>query len=152
MNREEPPEPGESVDAASGFLGELRESTMQKAWGDRAFGERRRIAVAALIFGRQFERHIPSHRTSLDEQESRRLLMAVIQASIDEFAETENLPPDEAAAFLSEVETRDLVLEFNEVLETYASETSDKNLDELLLETVNSRLKKARWADHWSSG
>ena len=121
---------------------------MRQAWGIRSPEERRWIVVAAMIFGRQFERHVPPHQKSLDEQESRRLLMAVIQASIEEFAESENLPMDEAADFLSEVNNRDLILEFNEVLETYTSGTTDKNLDDLFQEAVNSRLDKARWADH----
>ncbi len=142
----------EEKDPASDLLGELEESTLQRAWGDRGPEERRWIVVAATIFGRQFERHISSHQTSLDEQESQRLLMAVIRASIDEFAESENLPQDEAAEFLGEVETRDLVLEFNEVLEAYNPKDPDKSLDELLKEAVDSRLDKARWADHWSSG
>lgn len=141
-----------SEDSALGYLAELREDTMRQAWGDRNPDERRAIVRAAMIFGRQFELHLPAHQDSIDERESQRLLMAVIQASIQEFAETEDLSQDEAASFLGELETRDLVLEFNEVLEAYTAKESDKNLNDLLQEAVDSRLSKARWADHWSSG
>lgn len=141
-----------SEDPTLGYLAELREDTMRQAWGDRNPGERRAIVRAAMIFGRQFERHLPAHQTSIDERESQRLLMAVIQASIQEFAETEDLSQDEAASFLGELETRDLVLEFNEVFEAYTTKESDKSLNDLLQEAVDSRLSKARWADHWSSG
>ena len=77
--------------------------------------------------------------------------MGVIRTSIDEFARRENLEKEEAAGFLSEVGTRDLILEFNEVLE--AQETNpDKELDDLLQEAVDARLDKARRADPWTSG
>lgn len=107
--------------------------------------------VAASIFGEQFDKLISTETPNADHQEAQRLLMDVINASIEEFARRENLEREEAAAFLSEVETRDLILEFNEVLEAHAAEP-ERTLDELLTEAVDSRLDKARWADHWTSG
>jgi hypothetical protein len=124
---------------------------MQRAWGNRGPEDRRRIVAAAIIFGEQFEEHLSAHDPSTDPQEAQRMLMDVINASIDEFARRESLDREEAANFLSEVETRDLILEFNEVLEARAADPN-RILDELLREAVDSRLDKARWADHWTSG
>ena len=150
MNREgSTEEPGK--DPVLAHLEALREETMREAWGDRSIGDRRRIVAAAMIFGEQFDRQLAAGAPGPDQQEAQRLLMVVINASIDEFARRENLQREDAAEFLSELETRDLVLEFNEVLE--AQETSpDKTLDELLREAVDTRLDKARWSDHWTSG
>jgi hypothetical protein len=47
--------------------------------------------------------------------------------------------------------TRDCVLEFNEVLEEFANEP-EKSLNEHLKAAVENREAHARWADHWSSG
>ena len=124
---------------------------MQRAWGGRGPEDRRRIVAAAMIFGEQFDKQLSAQPPGADQREAQRMLMGVINASIDEFARQENLEREAAADFLSEVETRDLVLEFNEVLE--ARETDpERTLDELLGEAVDSRLDKARWADHWTSG
>ncbi len=150
MNREGPPkEPGR--DPALTHLDDLREETMRKAWGERGFEDRRKIVVAAMIFGEKFDEQLSAQPPGPDQQEAQRMLMGVINASIDEFSRREDLKREEAASFLSELETRDLVLEFNEVLEIRETETG-KTLDELLSEAVNSRLDKARWADHWTSG
>jgi hypothetical protein len=124
---------------------------MQRAWVGRGPEDRRRIVVAAIIFGEQFEEHLSTRDPSTDQQEAQRMLMDVINASIDEFARRESLERETAADFLSKVETRDLVLEFNEVLEARAADPN-RTLDELLREAVDSRLDKARWADHWTSG
>ena len=124
---------------------------MYRAWGGRDPETRRRIVVAATIFGEQFDRQLTLKTPGTNQQEAQRMLMDVINASIQEFARRENLGREEAADFLSEVETRDLVLEFNEVLEAREAEP-EKTLDELLKEAVDSRLDKARWADHWTSG
>lgn len=144
--------PGErNRDPAIECLDELREETRRRAWGDRGREDRRRIIVAAMIFADQFDEQLSAQPPGADQGETQRMLMDVINAAIDEFARRENLQREEAAAFLSEVETRDLVLEFNEVLE--ARETNpERTLDELLGEAVDSRLDKARWADHWTSG
>lgn len=125
---------------------------MKEAWGDMGQEERRLIVIAAIIFGEEFDHQLSTRPPgSSDHKEAQRMLMDVINASIDEFARRENLNRAEATEFLSEVETRDLVLEFNEVLE--ARETNpERTLDDLLSEAVGSRLDKARWADHWSSG
>lgn len=125
---------------------------MRRAWGDRPHEERRRIVAAARIFGRQFEKQLTSQPPVSDERDTRRLLMAVINASIQEFAELEGIDQEAAGEFLGDVGTRDLILEFNEVLEAYGTEDTGKSLDELLQEAVDSRIDKARWADHWSSG
>lgn len=133
-------------------LVELREETMRRAWGPRSPEERRRIAAAARIFGRQFEEQSASRPAVTGDQEARRLLMAVIQGSIKEFAREENTDQEAAADFLGDMVNRDLILEFNEVLDTYEAKDTGKSLDELLTEAVESRPDKARWADHWSSG
>ncbi|CAN5575689.1 hypothetical protein BH24ACT22_BH24ACT22_21900 [soil metagenome] len=124
---------------------------MREAWGTRKPEVRRRIVVAAMIFGEQFDHQLSEETPGTDHKEAQRLLMAVINASIDEFARRENLNREDAAGFMGKLETRDLVLEFNEVLEACDTEP-DKTLDELLKEAVDSRLDKARWADHWTSG
>lgn len=124
---------------------------MRRAWGDRDLDERRRLVVAAIIFGEQFEEQLAAYPTGTDRTEAQRLLMRVIDSTINEFAHREDLDKSVAAGFLSEVENRDLILEFNEVLE--AREASpERPLDDLLQEAIDSRLRKARWADHWSSG
>ena len=142
-------EPGE--DPAPTHLDALREETMRRAWGERDPETRRRIVAAAMIFGEQFDKQLAAGSPDAGRQEAQRMLMGVINASIEEFARRENLGREEAADFLSEVETRDLVLEFNEVLEAREIEP-EKTLDELLRDAVDSRLDKARWADHWTSG
>lgn len=117
MSRDSPKEKERNRDPALDYLAVLREETMRRAWGDRGFDERRRIVVAAMVFGEQFDKQLATPPSGADQKEVQRLLMGVIRASIDEFARRENLKKEEAASFLSEVGTRDLILEFNEVLE-----------------------------------
>lgn len=124
---------------------------MQSAWQDREPEDRRRIVSAAIIFGEQFDRLLSEQPPGADQGSAQRMLMNVIDASITEFARRENLEKEEAANFLGDLETRDLILEFNEVLEAHETNPT-KTLDELLKEAVDSRLDKARWADHWTSG
>jgi hypothetical protein len=135
-------------DAPLAYLGELREETMRRAWGDIRPEDRRRIVTAATIFGRQFE----EQSATTSGEDPQRLLMSLMNAVVREFAKHENLPEDEAANFLSEVPTRDYILEFDEVLETHKNGGSGKTLDELLDEAVESRREKAIWSGHWSSG
>jgi hypothetical protein len=88
---------------------------------------------------------------SLDERESQRFLMGLMNAVVSQFAEREGLYPASAAAFLGDVSTRDYVLELNEVLEEHAA-NPEKSLNEHLRTAVESRQEKARWSRHWSSG
>ncbi len=140
-------------DPALAYLKELDDATMTLAWGpDKTFEDRRRIVLAATIFGRQFEERIgESPPESLDERESQRFLMGLMNAVISEFAEREGLDPASAAAFLGDVGTRDYVLELNEALEEYAA-NPEKPLNEHLRAAVESRQEKARWSRHRSSG
>lgn len=151
MNEHGTTERERDEDPASGYLAVLREETMQEAWGDRSPEDRRRIVVAAIIFGEEFDKRLAEDKPGPDPRETQRLLMNVINAAIDEFSRRESLDRETAASFLSEVETRDLILEFDEVLE--ARETNpEKSLDALLKDAIDSRRRKARWADHWTSG
>lgn len=140
-------------DPALAYLKELDDAIMTLAWGlDKTFEDRRRIVLAATIFGRQFEERMSeSPPESLDERESQRFLMGLMNAVISEFAEREGLDPASAAAFLGDVGTRDYVLELNEALEEYAA-NPEKPLNEHLRAAVESRQEKARWSRHWSSG
>ncbi len=121
---------------------------MRRAWGDRRPDDRRRIVVAAMIFGRQFE----DQSGAASGEDPQRFLMSLMNTVVREFAEREDLPAEEAANFLSEVPTRDYILEFDEVLETYEDGAAGKTLDEFLDEAVESRQEKAIWSGHWSSG
>ncbi len=140
-------------DPALAYLKELDDAIMTLAWGpDKSFEDRRRIILAATIFGRQFEERMSkSPPESLDERESQRFLMGLMNAVISEFAEREGLDPASAAAILGDVGTRDYVLELNEALEEYAA-NPEKPLNEHLRAAVESRQEKARWSRHWSSG
>ena len=133
-------------------LEELDDATMSLAWGpDKTPEDRRRIVLAATIFGRQFEERMNEHPPETrDEKESQRFLMGLMNAVISEFAEREGLDPASAAAFLGDVGTRDYVLELNEVLEEYAADP-EKPLNEHLRAAVESREEKARWSRHWSN-
>lgn len=128
---------------------------MRRAWGGRSPDERRRIVLAAMIFGEQFDRKLADQPVGqpagTEQSDPQRLLMAVINASIDEFSRREDVGKEEAAELLGEVETRDLILEFDEVLEARQL-NPERTLDELLREAVDNRVRKARWADHWTSG
>lgn len=134
-------------------LEELDDATMTLAWGpDKTSEDRRRIVLAATIFGWQFEKRMNEHPPeTTDDKESQRFLMGLMNAVISEFAEHEGLDPASAAAFLGDVGTRDYVLELNEVLEEYAADP-EKSLNEHLHAAVESRQEKARWSRHWSSG
>ena len=98
------------------YLERLEEETMRHAWGQRSSEERRRIVLAALIFGRQYEERARTLGPSPDEGEVQRLLMGLMSAVLQEFAEHEGLDQGEAGNLLGEVPTRDLILEFDEVL------------------------------------
>jgi hypothetical protein len=135
------------------YFEELDDATMTLAWGpDKTSEDRRRIVLAATIFGRQFEERMNEHPPETpDEKESQRFLMGLMNAVISEFAEREGLDSASAAAFLGDIGTRDYVLELNEVLEEYAADP-EKPLNEHLRAAVESRQEKARWSRHWSSG
>ncbi len=130
------------VDPTPKYLAELSEETMLLAWGENASVEdRRRIVLAATIFGRQFEERAAERPSG--EAELRRFLMGLMNGVVEEFARREGLDRDEAAEFLGEVGTRDHVLEFDEVLEAYEGEETGRTLDELLRGAVESRRVKA---------
>ncbi len=80
-----------------------------------------------------------------------RFLMDLMNSAISEFARNEGIDEAAAAEFLGDVETRDYVLELNEVLDEYYR-GSGQTLDGLLREAVEDRQDKAIWAQHWSSG
>ena len=144
---------GGGPDLAPAYLNQLREETMSRAWGEDVSPEiRRRIVVAATIFGRQLEERLAQRSPEVGGEELQRFLMALMDGVVEEFAEHEGMDKSEAVAFLSEVSTRDYVLEFNEVLDAYAEDDSGRTLDEILQEAVDSRREKAIWARHWSSG
>jgi hypothetical protein len=132
----------EDREQALAYLKELGEDTMRLAWGEGVSTEdRRRIVVAAVIFGRQFEERVARGPIPDEEAGLQRLLMDLMNGVVAEFARFEELDENEAAGFLSEMGTRDHVLEFNEVLDSYAE--SGRTLDELLQEAVNSRRERA---------
>jgi hypothetical protein len=144
---------GGSPDPAPAYLNQLREETMSRAWGEDVSPEdRRRIVVAATIFGRQLEEHLAQRSPEVGAEELQRFIMALMDGVVEEFAGREGMDKSEAVTFLSEVSTRDCVLEFNEVLDAYAEDDSGRTLDEILQEAVDSRREKAIWARHWSSG
>lgn len=152
MGKEDPGGKQEA-DPALAYLEELDEKTMSLAWGpDNTPEDRRRIVLAATIFGRKFEERMRERPpANLEEKEFQRFLMGLMNAVIWEFAEHESMDHASAAAFLSDVNIRDYVLEFNEVLEEFADEP-EKSLNEHLEAAVGNREEHARWADHWSSG
>ena len=143
----------QEADPALAYLEGLEEDTMSLAWGpDKTPEDRRRIVLAATIFGRQFEDRMREHPPdNLEEREFQRFLMALMNAVISEFAEREEIDQASAAAFLGDLSTRDYVLELNEVLEEFAHEP-DTSLNEHLKAAVENREAYARWADHWTSG
>lgn len=143
---------GTERDPALAVLAGLRESTMVEAWGaEKTPEDRRRIVAAAMVFGRQLEERLDAHSSGLRGEEAQRFLMALINASISEFAEREDIDTGEATAFLSDLSTRDYVLEFNEVLEAHADPSSEGTLDECLKRAVHERRDKAVWSRHWST-
>ena len=136
---------------ALAHLEELSEETMSAAWGARSTrDERRRIVQAAIIFGRKLEERLSQRSQELHPDEAQRFLMSLINDVIAEFASQEEMDRDEATNFLSDVNTRDLVLEFNEVLE--ARDQTGVGLDEQLRQIVNDRQERAIWSDHFRSG
>ena len=115
---------------------------MVRAWGEEASGEdRRRIVLAAIVFGRQFEERAAERPVEAGEESARRLLMDLMNRVVREFARQEGMEVGEAAEFLGEVGTRDRVLEISEVLD--AHEGSGRPLDELLIEAVDLRRERA---------
>jgi len=149
----EDPRGKQEADPALAYLEELDEAIVNLAWGpDKTPEYRRRIVLAATIFGRQFEERMRERPpANLEEKEFQRFLMSLMNAVISEFAEREGMDQTSAATFLGDVSTRDYVLELNEVLEEFANEP-EKPLDEHLRTAVENRQERARWADHWSSG
>lgn len=139
-------------DIETAYLSRLEEDTMRRAWGDRTAEERRKIVAAAVIFGRQLDDRLERSPTPPGPEDTRRFLMSLMNAVVEEFAEREGMDRDGAASFLGDVTNRDHILEFNEVLEVYETEDSDSSLDDLLREAVEDRREKAIWSDHWSSG
>lgn len=129
-------------------LAKLDEGTMRRAWGDRTPEERRRIVLAAIIFGREFE----ARSSEASVENAQRFLMSLMNAAIEEFAALEGMDRAEATSFLGDVTTRDQVLEFNEVLESHEAGDSDETLDALLREAVDSRREKAIWSGQWRFG
>lgn len=134
-------------------LSRLDEKTMTLAWGpDKTLEDRRRIVAAALIFGRKFDERISENPPeSLDDAGFGRFLMGLMNAAIAEFAASEDLGPTEAAAFLSDVGTRDLIFELSEVFDR-AAEDPDTPLNEHLRAAVADREQKAVWSRHWTGG
>jgi len=149
----EDPRGNQEADPALAYLGELDDQTMILAWGpDKTPEDRRRIVLAATIFGRQFEERMREHPPkSIEEKDLQRFLMGLMNAVISEFAEREGLDSTAASTFLGEVSTRDYVLEFNEVLEEFA-DSPEKSLDDHLKAMIENREDRATWARHWSSG
>jgi hypothetical protein len=152
VSREGPGE-NQEADPSLAYLKELDEETMSLAWGpDKTPEDRRRIVLAATIFGRQFEERMRERPLeNLEEREFQHFLMSLMNAVILEFAGREGIDQASAAAFLGDLSTRDYVLEFNEVLEEFVDEP-EKSLEEHLKAAVENREAHARWADHWSSG
>jgi hypothetical protein len=136
---------------ANKLLEKLTEETMTRAWDERTFRERQRIATAAVIFAQEFDSRAAELPESTGETEVQRFLMTLMSAVVDEFAQQEEISRDDATSFLSEVGTRDLVLEFNEVLGAWEQDP-DSSLDERLSKAVDARQDKSIWARHFRSG
>ncbi len=141
------------TDPALACLQRLDEETMTRAWGpDKTFEDRRRIITAALIFGRQFDERMSENPPEIAEEKNfQRFLMALMNAVIHEFAEREGMDPASAGAFLSDVNMRDYILEFNEVLEE-SIEDPEKPLNEHFKAAIEDRQDRAIWSRHFSSG
>lgn len=137
-----------AADTARRYLAQLEEETMRRAWGDQTPDERRRIVLAAVVFGREFE----ARSSEVNAEDAQRFLMSLMNAAIEEFAALEGMGRAEATGFLGDVTTRDQVLELDEVLESHEAGGSGKTLDGLLEEAVESRQEKAIWSGHWRSG
>lgn len=149
---EYPPKPDNAKDPAPEYLAALGEETMTRAWGeDKTPDYRRRVISAAVIFGRQLERRMSEQPPGPEEASVQRFLMALMNSVISEFAVEEDLGEEAATEFLGDVETRDYVLEFNEVLDEY-HDNPDRTLEECLDSAIENRRERAIWAQHWSSG
>ena len=135
------------------MLRRLDEETMLLAWGPgRDAEDRRRIVAAALVFERKFEERMAEDPLeSLDEARFGRFLMGLMNAAIAEFAASEGLGSEEAAVFMSDLETRDLIFEFCDTLDG-AAEEPDVSLDDHLRSAVAARQEKAVWSRHWLGG
>ncbi len=107
--------------------------------------------LAALLFGDEFERRTRDGLPA-DEPGERRLLMDIMSAVVERFADLEKLDREEAAAFLGDLTNRDHILELDEVIETFEQEGGQRSLDEVLREVVERRKERRAWARHWSSG
>src|SRR3712207_6598469 len=115
---------------------------MVRAWGEEASAEdRRRIVLAAVVFGRQFEERAGERPAAADEAGARRFLMDLMNHVVREFARLEGMGIGEAAEFLGEVGTRDRVLEFTEGLD--APEETGGLLGRLVPEAVDLRRERA---------
>jgi hypothetical protein len=149
----EAPRGKQETDSALTYLQELDDETMTLAWGsDKTSEDRRRIILAAVIFGQQFEERMEKHPPeNLEEKEFQRFLMGLMNAVISEFAEREDLDPTSASALLGDISIRDYVLEFDEVLEEF-TEDPEKPLNKHLRSAVENRHERAKWSQHWSSG
>ena len=143
---------GDNPYPALAILGKLDEETLRRAWGEKSTEERRRIVTAAVIFGERFEKRMEEQPPGPGEDGARRFLMALMNDVIQDFADREDMDRAEATSFLSDVGARDYVLEFNEVLETHAADSSGRTLDQVFREAIDSRREKAVWSRHFSSG
>ncbi len=115
---------------------------MVRAWGEEPSAEdRRRIVLAAVVIGRQFEERAAERPPEADESGARRFLMDLMNRVVRDFARQEGTEVGEAAEFLGEVGIRDRVLEFSEVLDAHAE--SGESLDGLLREAVELRRERA---------
>ena len=138
---------------ALGLLRQLDEETMVLAWGPgKTSEERRRIMIAALIFGQKFEeRMVENPPESLNDADFGRFLMGLMNAAIAEFARTEGLDDAEAGAFLADMGTRDLIFELSDVLDGFA-EDPNTPLNRHLKAAVEERQQRAVWSQHWTGG
>lgn len=138
---------------AETYLSQLSEETMRRAWKGLSGDDRRRIAVGAILFGERLDETLLEGDPKLVyEQDVQRLLMRLMNAVISSFSEAENLSAEEAGNFLGDVDNRDRIFEFNEVIEDFESSETSDSLDGLLVKAVGSRKERALWSDHWTSG
>ncbi|MBX6765486.1 MAG: hypothetical protein IRY88_17735 [Rubrobacteraceae bacterium] len=141
----------DALQKAQAYLDMLSGESMELAWGRRTDQDRYRIMLAALLFGDEFERRTRDGLPA-DEPGERRLLMDIMSAVVERFADLEKLDREEAAAFLGDLTNRDHILELDEVIETFEQEGGQRSLDEVLREVVERRKERRAWARHWSSG
>ncbi|WP_119065829.1 hypothetical protein [Rubrobacter indicoceani] len=138
---------------AENYVVLLSEETMRRAWKDVPHNDRRRIALGAVLFGAKLDETLAEEDPKLVyEQDVQRFLMRLMNGVIQDFADAENLSTQEAGAFLGDVDNRDRIFEFNEVIDAFEAGETDVSLDELLLAAVRDRRDRALWSDHWTSG